>query len=408
MRPQPQAPVPQAPLPPKESPAQVATTRTQPKARSKFITALIVAAVLHVVFGIIAGLVVILKPVGKTPNLVVEYAGTGSSLDSSSKKKTTPPKKTVASAAPIEKMMLANAQAQVSMTETEAVSVGPLGTTVSDLSSFSVEQQVQAIAQSGGATTLFGARGGDGLMGTFYDLTQTKKGNPTNNGSIFGTIVQILQSKDSISKTLDQYFQASEKLSFTHILIPRKEASVAPEIFGVADEVTNYVWCVHYSGKLLPPSSGKWRFKGTFDDAILIWINGKLVFNGGLEGSNSFTRDSPKVRQFDGALDRLGSAMTGKFEWQGVFEFQNPNGGRGATGQWFEVKEGRPFKIDILIAEGGKGWVTGMLFTEKMGEESDKQTALFSTTPITGETRRNAKNLHVPLVKDHPVFTPVK
>jgi hypothetical protein len=270
---------------------------------------------------------------------------------------------------------------------------------------------VQVIAQSGGAATLFGAKGGGGLEGSFYDLTQTKNGKPNPRANINTFLRGMIQADESISKALAPYFQASEKLSFTHILIPRQTADVAPELFGVADEVTNFVWTVHYSGKLLPPSSGKWRFKGTFDDSILVWINGKLVFNGGLAASNSYTdglRQAEKIRQFDGALVRLGSAMTGTFEWNQTFVFQGPKGGRGATSDWFEVKEGRPFNIDILIGESGKGWVSGMLFVEKMDEESDKEASLFSTVPITSAMRREAKKLFVPLVKNHPVFTPVK
>lgn len=208
----------------------------------------------------------------------------------------------------------------------------------------------------GQGLTMFGARGGAGLVGTFYDLKQTAKRRATDmkgplkeNVDINGPYALLYQSivKQFVGSwnpgILGNYFTAPGKLTATQLFIPQMSAEEAPRAFQVGSQCKGRRWLVHYQGEIVAPRDGTFRFVGSGDDILIVRINGNNV----LDGSLPMYKVVPEAN----ASNEVGLAV----------------GCPLAAGKWIQMKKNEVIKMEVLIGENPGGAFSCFLMIEEQG-----------------------------------------
>ena len=151
----------------------------------------------------------------------------------------------------------------------------------------------------GGGLNIFGLRtGGIGLLGTFYDLKQTKDAQPTSDmaSSIdegpmntkspanlaYRKIIGQLILGGLNEGMLGRYFRGPNPLYTRQIFVPSMNADNGPKAFNLQDKVRPRRWVVVYRGQVTPPESGSYRFVGWADDILAVTFNHRMVLDGSL------------------------------------------------------------------------------------------------------------------------------
>ncbi len=198
--------------------------------------------------------------------------------------------------------------------------------------------------------------GGSTLEGTFYDLKQTSSGAPT--GMTPGNCKKILQefittgwSKSMLSK----YYVAPTKLYVSCFYMPVSKASEAPYAYKVEDKVKPSMWAAVYRGKVVAPKTGKFRFVGYGDDALVVRFNGKNVFDYGWEHLTS-------GKMMGGQPGNRAELKDDKGEPRKFYKYTkaghdwNESAGGMCSGDVFSVQQGKSYPMEVLISEipGGK------------------------------------------------------
>jgi|GEM_PF-7050375 len=193
-----------------------------------------------------------------------------------------------------------------------------------------------------GSRTLFGNLGNrGGLSGTFYDFKQGRDGLPkVYNPESYFPLIKDFAASGFDAGYLEKYFKASREMNLSFLAVPVMEAREGPKAFGVADQVDPTGWMIHYSGTVSPPQSGEWRFAGYFDDALMVYVNGELVFAG--------SRDD----------DSWGSGS----ELRQPFSDVPVLNGKCLVGKWVNLSG--PSKIDILVGERPGSQLGGLLLVQ--------------------------------------------
>jgi hypothetical protein len=144
------------------------------------------------------------------------------------------------------------------------------------------------------------------LQGVFYDLKQMKNRQPNKGVSeaakgdslpseSVAPIVKIVQNfvngtwqktydrSGRVSYTaLDQYYCSPTRLWNTMFYTgERIDSKKAPQLFMRENEVKPFAWVCIYSGYVVAPFSGKFRFVGFGDDFLVIRFKEKIVFDFG-------------------------------------------------------------------------------------------------------------------------------
>jgi hypothetical protein len=173
----------------------------------------------------------------------------------------------------------------------------------------------------------------------------------------------------NVSQLERDFLAASNKLYASYFLIPRSSAQKAPEAFNAADEIKAVSILAYYSGSFTPRESGRFRFVGKADDAIIIRANNRIVFDGSL--SNDYSEFDQ--REYE--------------EWPGeVAGLRNIN-----TGEWMSWKEGRAVDLEVVLAEAPGGRFYALVFIQKQGED---RLRVFSTKTLTEEEKNQIRSIH--------------
>lgn len=228
-----------------------------------------------------------------------------------------------------------------------------------------------------------GSAGGSALVGTFYDLKQTKSGAPsglTGGGAGEAKVLEVLNSflKGWSESALNKYYKSPNKLYASSFYLPVCLAKYGPIAYGVADKVKEGAWVAIYRGKVRAPKSGKFRFVGTGDECVAVRFNRKTVLEAGYRLPSRWTKDKPsraKVSSPDHA-QYAKEVKDGTDKTHKGYEFIKLNGigiwnseiGGLTAGTVFDVKEGEICNIEVMVTEvpGGKFGV--LLLIEDMSE----------------------------------------
>lgn len=182
------------------------------------------------------------------------------------------------------------------------------------------------------------------LIGVLYDFKRDKDGNP-RTPNYWDDLQLFVDERFKASKL--PYYQVRKQVSLSHILCPVQSAEVGPETFGALGKMEPRQWIAHYSGTITAPTPGKYRFVGSFDDVICVWIDGKPVLD---------------VR-FGGHM-----GMTTGLKGQ---ECKYKGGGNTVLcwGPWVELSSLQPHRIDIVVGEYPGGAIGGELYVQQKGVE---------------------------------------
>lgn len=261
--------------------------------------------------------------------------------------------------------------------------------------------------EGAGEMTLFGRVGGDGIKGVLYDLKKDADGELNEQGKYYRAgagggdltpIVKVyydLSKKGFEQKYLQDFYRAKQELSFTYLgMDPNTRAAKGPESFKVQDEVEPSGWLVVYQGKLDPEEPGYYQFCGTFDDVLLVYIDGKLVLDGSYGPYSAFRRKNKK------GLEMRPRVPLGE-------------------GSWVKIKKGS--EIIIALGECPGGFMGGGLFIKKKGEKYDQDSAggdilpPFTTIELGDEDKERMRTLPIvgggifPVdLENVPIFHPYK
>jgi hypothetical protein len=204
--------------------------------------------------------------------------------------------------------------------------------------------------------TMFGARGGSGLTGTFYDLKQTKSRKPSDmagppnepfnahsaENKLYAETVRKFV-KDWNPSVLNKFYRAQTQLVTTQIFIPTSDAMQAPKAFGVEKECRPLRWLVHYKGDIIAPRTGQFRFLGDADDILVVRCNQQTV----LDASFVVYPIAPEVNESNDA----GPGGLGKIR----------------AGKWIYMRAGQTLSLEVIIGECPGGGFANYLLIEEQG-----------------------------------------
>jgi hypothetical protein len=225
-----------------------------------------------------------------------------------------------------------------------------------------------------------------GLLGTFYDLKQSRSHEPNELSEDGKTsdqkareVIREFVSKGFKDSVLKDYYQASVKLYQTKLLLPEMTADAAPAAFQCEKEVQPKRWVVVYRGEVKAPKSGKFRFVGAGDDCLVVRFNSRLVFDHGYTSATLAREDYRDAALFDvldGKSDNKELIREVKknspMEMPTTFYTYASTGSINqeihgyAVGPVFEVRQGQTYPIEILISEipGGR-FQAGLMIQEE-------------------------------------------
>ena len=211
--------------------------------------------------------------------------------------------------------------------------------------------------------TMFGARGGAGLTGTFYDLKRDKngKGNGVRANREFYTKVLKKFTSGATWKmpaSVSCYTGKSRLVAKAFIFpaIPDDEAGKA---FGEPNAGPG-MWIAHYSGSVKSPVSGRYRFVGWGDNLLAVRLGSKTV----LDASD---------------VNYLGDKnVSGR---RGSVSFPKKGGTPLLNGSWFTLTADSTITIDVILGDEGGIFCAGLLL-EKEGDRPGTASTISPTCPI--------------------------
>ena len=200
--------------------------------------------------------------------------------------------------------------------------------------------------------TMFGARGGAGLIGTFYDLKRDRNGKPSGVGKDRDTYTKIIKKFTSgptwkMPASVNCYTGKS-KLVAKAFIFPAIPDDEAGKSFGEPNAGPG-MWIAHYSGSVKSPVSGKYRFVGWGDNLLAVHLGSQSV----LDASDINYLGSKSISQSRGSVS-----------------FPKKGGTPVFAGSWFTLTAGSTMTIDVILGDEGGIFCAGLLL-EKEGERPD-------------------------------------
>ena len=205
--------------------------------------------------------------------------------------------------------------------------------------------------------TAFGFKGTPktkGLVGKFYDFKQfrdRKDNSPVALHDDIKCVIDFLSGSHD-PHLFETYFCPPTKLFTGRVYIPTIDIPIdALKAFEVEKEVkTPGQWIIHYSGTVVAPRSGEYRFRGAGDNLMAVSIR---------QGGENTPAKNVLLQSAGGYI--------GDVRWDPLLKGANSENKYGlAIGNWFIVKENEEIAIDILIGEtAGTSFNAYLLIEEK-------------------------------------------
>ncbi len=217
--------------------------------------------------------------------------------------------------------------------------------------------------------SMFGARGGagslDGMIGTFYDIKQSKDLKPTasmsGDGAVpaYRKVVQSFIDGGWSTSRFSGFYRAPDQLVSTQLWIPSQGADAAPKAFGVEKQVKPSRWVVHYRCMIEAPSSMPFRFVGSGDDWLIVRWDRKVALDDGYErvevGGDNRYKDFGQTCTDEFKIDRRPGTL-----------------GRLRAGPWIRPVKGQLVAFEVLMGETPGGVFDMYLAIEPAKSETTK------------------------------------
>ena len=218
---------------------------------------------------------------------------------------------------------------------------------------------------------------------------------------------------------LDRFYSSPTRLwNSCFYTDERINADLAPKSFECGNEVDPAAWVCIYSGNVVAPFSGKFRFLGTADDVILVRFNKEIVLDYGFAsytaGFHFYNHEADLSSLKDSSSNsvRSRSPFYSKHRLEVYPPQRGGNSGNPAhclaKGSVITVREGEVYPIEILISEIPGGSFNMMLFVEQLDasgrpiESNPEPYTLFRTTLDLPEQPNGSRNGKLP----SPSFNP--
>ena len=289
----------------------------------------------------------------------------------------------------------------------------PTPLTIPDSNSALKLQGVLPFGRPGGGGSMGDGGEGDGrgnlkgmLQGVFYDLKQTRNGSSTPVAQDTNRILPILKDFSTSSwahtydkqgrvsySAFDNYYCSPTRLWNSCFYICSIDAELAPEAFQCQDKVKGRGWVCIYSGNVVAPFTGKFRFLGTGDDILMVRFNKEIVLDYGWHSATlgSYLDDDLR-KSMEGSIQNErhrrmieGSPLYSKHKLSVYSPKVDYNHGL-AKSPVLSVQEGEVCSIEILITEFPGIRFNAILFMEQLDEndnpinEDHEVYTLFRTT----------------------------
>jgi hypothetical protein len=357
----------------KLSPEALMSLRRQ--RRISTIASLVIAVLLITIMALILSFLILESIIRDTPVIVTYQANTPEEKPVEAKKvHSNPARKPSAPSSAIARVIGANAESPVAVPVPDQVVTEPsLDFGSSDDFGKGWEDGFgdgSGAGDGGGFGSGSGASGG--LPGILYDLKQDRGNKPLPQSmQLYGsTLLEIQEGfRDS---NLNKYFRAPKVLYLTHLAVPLKDASEGPSSFNAQDSIKPTYWMAHYSGTLVVPRTGTYRFSGTGDNYLHVRIDGKTCLHFGNSVPKGWQPTPPTAQNH-----------------------QSPyvKGWHVHYGDWLNFRAGQEIRIDLGIGESGGGMVGFILQIEERGGKYRTDTKnnnrpilpLFTTAPFSSE-----------------------
>ncbi|MDR0534275.1 MAG: hypothetical protein LBH01_10020 [Verrucomicrobiales bacterium] len=195
------------------------------------------------------------------------------------------------------------------------------------------------------------------LIGTMYDLKQTadRKATefaPDSANEDYHKFLQKFVDSGWNPNTLNKFYKVDRPLGTYQIFIPTIMADEAPAAFKAEQYVQPKRWIIIYHGDFTAPEDGTYRFVGVCDDILVVRLNNNNVMDGSLFSvvSKGVTREKTGL-----AYNRA----------NGIYQMY--------AGNWFQLRAGQSYPIDIMIGEQPGGHFNAFLLIQQKGKEYPKQ-----------------------------------
>ncbi len=200
-------------------------------------------------------------------------------------------------------------------------------------------------------STLFGDETptGNELAGTFFDLKQTKRGEPTqmDNARYIAEVNQFAKGWN-LGDFRDYFKAPAQKHAFV-FMIPTIDADAAPKAYGVDKVVKPKHWVAYYTGSIAPEETGYYRFCGFGDDVLLVRVRDRLVLDA------SYPIWEGKVTDWHSEDENSRTYPLGTMPM--------------VIGDWIKLHKDKPSEIEILLGECPGGKFSCQLLIEQKGKE---------------------------------------
>lgn len=203
---------------------------------------------------------------------------------------------------------------------------------------------------------------GKGLVGVFYDFKRDKDGKPTDVKALDSETYKKIIEAFTKTRTWREprgiaHYTSPTKLSTKTAFFPGVPDTDAGKAFKSA-ETGPGLWVAHYTATVSTKEGGTWRFVGWGDNCLVVGINGSVKLDASDRGYTGEKRNG------------IGSAdLPGK---PGAILFE---------GDWFTLRPGASFTLDILIGDEGGIFAAGVLL-QKKGEDYTKDARGLPNLPI--------------------------
>jgi hypothetical protein len=194
--------------------------------------------------------------------------------------------------------------------------------------------------------TVFGAGQsiGNDFEGTFYDFKRTRRGtvamamDSAKYNEVVGDFIRSGWKKSKLAR----FYQSPKKLYTTSFMVAGVPSDFGPWAFG-EPEIAGYNFLLHYTGQIVYPEGGRFRFWGMGDNVLVVRVGGEVVFD--------------MWDQFQFAHDGKASKPSGYHMayWPAYY------------GPWFDLEPGVSLDMEVIFGETAGGLSSVMLCIEQEG-----------------------------------------
>lgn len=229
---------------------------------------------------------------------------------------------------------------------------------------------------------LFGTKNsiamGNDFEGTFYSLEMKRDGSFEAIGvDKTQALIRRFMNSGWNPRVFAPYYRSPQKLYTTHFMIPPIPSEHGPAQFGIqlSEQVSPAFWLIHYKGKIARKDGGRFRFRGTGDNYLIVRVNKQVVLVTGFGNSQMLHFGDWR--------------STHKDSWKYLMGH-----GWATVSDWFELEPGVPVDMEVIAGDYYGGWFKAMLAVEEQGAIYPKNEDGMPVLPVfrTAEIPEKVKN----------------